>query len=141
SQRSRSRFAEGSAFSWITRLADVWRTNTVHSPCSTFTSAATFAVMSCSPRPFVSTANCLIIRPCFERRHGRKFFPFQKLQKRPAARGNIGNSFFQTKLRNRRERVAAAGDRIRARLGDGARDRVRALGERVDLEHADRAIP
>ena len=54
-QRSRSLFADGSAFSRITRLAEVWRTNTVHSPSSIFTSAASFAVISCRPRPRVST--------------------------------------------------------------------------------------
>ena len=54
SQRSRSRFAEGSAFSWIVRLADVCGMKTVHSPSRTptcATASVTSRVISCSPRP------------------------------------------------------------------------------------------
>lgn len=51
-QRSRSCRADGSAFSWIVRLADVCRMRTVHRPSvqpASVTTRWTASVTSCSP--------------------------------------------------------------------------------------------
>src|SRR5947199_10045751 len=48
----------------MTRLADVWRTKTVHSPScvsASETAAATIEVISVSPCPRVWTESCLIM--------------------------------------------------------------------------------
>src|SRR5437870_5547547 len=59
-----------------------------------------------------------------------------------AARGrDIADAPGDAELVDRRDGVAAAGDREGRRLRDGARDGMRAFGESIDLENADRSVP
>src|SRR5690606_40765981 len=58
----------------MTRLAEVWRTNTVHRPSATpdfRTAACTRVVISCRPRPCVATENCSTIEPDAAARNDR----------------------------------------------------------------------
>ena len=56
-KRSRSARTSGSAFSWITRLAEVWRMKTVRRPVAkplSLTQDSSARVISSRPRPGVS---------------------------------------------------------------------------------------
>src|ERR1700730_3848085 len=91
-QRSSSLFAEGSAFSWITRLADVCRTKTVHKPSAIFafpTADLTCPVISSNPWPCVSTVNWSIIRARFKRFDGGQLLALEKLQEGAAGGGDV----------------------------------------------------
>src|SRR5687768_2356887 len=128
----------------MTRLADVCRTKTVQRPSlmeAVRTTDATCAVMSWSPWPGVSKPNCLIIRPGFERRDRREFLAFEEFEKRAAGGRDVADLLVDLELVDRGHGVAAARDRERFRAGDGLRHGLGALGERLLLEHADRAVP
>src|SRR5687767_11124346 len=96
------------------RLAEVCRTKSVQRPSSSFasrTSDATFAVISCSPCPGVSTENCLTIGAGFERRDGREGLAFEELEECATGGRDVVDAAFQAELVDRGHRVAAAGDR------------------------------
>src|SRR5687767_2376345 len=97
--------------------------------------------MSCNPCPGVSTENWLIIRPRFQRGDGGKLLSFQKLEERAAGGGDVVDALVDLELVDRRDGIAAAGDRERVGGRDRAGKRLRALRERLLLEHADRAVP
>src|SRR5581483_492043 len=144
SQRSRSCFAVGSAFSWMTRLAEVWRMKSVHRPSPTpawRTSAATCCVTSCKPWPGVRTLSCLSIGARFERRDRRQFLALQEFEECATGGRDVVDVRGNAELVDRRDRVAAAGDGVGLRPGDGARQRLGAFGEGLVLEHADRSVP
>src|ERR1043165_1492326 len=128
----------------MTRLAEVCRMYTVHSPWSTparRTSSAMSAVTSCKPCPGVRTLNCLTIGARFERRDGGECFSFQELEERAAGRRDVIDIARDAELVDRRHGIAAARDRERFGASDGARERLGAAREGVVLEDADRPVP
>ena len=94
-----------------------------------------------SPASWRSRASGRLRGARLEHRDGRQRLAFEELEERAAAGGDVADPVGDAELGDRRERVAAAGDRecrrCRDRLGDGPR----AARERVELEHADRAVP
>src|ERR1051325_1653385 len=128
----------------MTRLAEVWRTKTVHRPSLTLESVTkdwTFEVMSKRPCPRVSTLNCLTIRPGLEGRDRGKFLSFQELEKRSARGRHVVDLVRDAVPVDCRHGVAPARDRESLGLGDGARERLGALRIGLFLEHPDRAVP
>ena len=101
------------------------------------------------------------MRPCTERRSAqaapsravscgallqdldrRQRLAFEELEEGAAAGGDVADLVGDAVLGDRRQRVAAAGDRERLRLGDRLRQRLRCrCANCVELEHADRAVP
>src|SRR5690348_13168141 len=111
----------------MTRLAEVCRTYTVHSPSLTAafsTTRATCAVISCRPCLRVATVNGSTIRPGFERGYRRKRLALQELEERAARRGDVIHVAGDAELVDRRDRVPAAGDGKGLRARDGARERL-----------------
>src|SRR3954468_19230899 len=102
---------------------------------------ATSAVISCSPWPRVATENGLTIGARLERRDRGQRLAFEELEERAAGGRDVVDAALQAELVDRGGRVAPACARERVRLGDGAADGVRAPGEGVELEHAERAVP
>src|SRR5439155_20279953 len=74
----------------------------------------------------------------FDRRQG---LAFQKLQEGAAAGRDIADLVGNLVFGNRGQRIAAAGDRKRVRLGNRQRQGPGSCTELVELEHADRAVP
>src|SRR3569832_339963 len=70
-----------------------------------------------------------------------QFFSFLKFQYRDAAGRDVRDLVGDAVFRHGRERVAAAGDGECVALGDGVGERLGALAELVELEHADRTVP
>ena len=64
----------------------------------------------------------LLAARCFEDFHGRKFLAFQEFQESAAAGGNVADFVFDPVFRDRRNRIAATGDRECRRSGDRMRD-------------------
>ena len=82
--------------------------------------------------------------PIQQHGHPRQLAPLEELERRAAAGRDVGHLVGQALLGDRRHRVAAADDDRRAMLGavrQQPRHRVRAVRERRDLEHAERAVP
>src|SRR6185436_6210558 len=126
----------------MSRLAEVWRKKIVHRPSRVpRTSEATCEVMSCSPCPGVSKLNCLTIRPGFERGHRRQLLALEELQERAAGGRDVADALVDLELVDRGDGVAAAGDGERLGAGDRLGQHLGAFGERLLLEHADRAVP
>ena len=73
--------------------------------------------------------------------HAREGLALDQLQRRAAARGEVGDAVGEPELGQRRRGVAAADDRDRVGLGHGLGDRARAGRERLELERAHRAVP
>src|ERR1039458_4687497 len=81
----------------------------------------------------------LLIR---QRLHAGQFLAFQKLQRSPAAGGDVGDLVGYAGLVDRRDRVAAADDGDGRAVGrDGMGDGVGAHGKAGKLEDAGRAVP
>ena len=66
---------------------------------------------------------------------------FQEFEKRAAAGRDVADLLLHAVLGDRGQRVAAAGDRKRRRVRDRLRQVPGAAGERIELEHAHRAVP
>src|SRR3989440_8883951 len=118
--------------------------NTGPLPSSTLasrTACATWLVISCSPCARVVTLNCLTIRARFERRHGGQRLALEEFEERAASGRDVIDVVGDAELVDRRDRIAAAGDRVGLRLCDRARQRLSAFGEGVVLEHAHWAVP
>ena len=79
-------------------------------------------------------------RPRFQHFHRRQLLPLEELEKAPPRR-DVAGLVVDAVLRDGRERVAAARDRERGRFGDRFGERLGAVAELVELEHADRAVP
>ena len=80
-------------------------------------------------------------RSLLQRRDGRQLLALEELEERSAARRDVRDAVAEGELLDRRERVAAAGDRERLARRNGLRDAARAGRELGILEHAERAIP
>src|ERR1700748_3836451 len=80
-------------------------------------------------------------RPLLEDLERRQLLAFQHFQERAAAGGDVADVLLDAVLGDRGQRVAAAGDAERRAGGDRARQRLGAVRERVELEHAHRAVP
>src|SRR3990172_8009670 len=65
----------------------------------------------------------------------------QELERGAAARRDVGDLVGDARLGDGGDRVAATDDRGAVHAGDGLGDGDGAAGERVDLEHAHRAVP
>ena len=79
--------------------------------------------------------------PRFQHRHRRQRLALEELEERAAAGRDVADAVGDAELVDGRDRVAAARDREGVRGRDRVGDRPRAVGERVELEHADRAVP
>src|SRR5918994_3304986 len=102
----------------MTRLAEVWRTNSVHNPSlipALRTSEPTCEVRSCNPWPGVSTLNCSTIRAGFERSHGGQLFSFEEFQERAAGGGDVADTLVDLEFVDRGDGIAAAGNGKRLR--------------------------
>ena len=69
---------------------------------------------------------------------------FEELEEGAAAGRDVADAIGDAVARDRRQRIATAGDgesAIGGRLGDRQRDLMRAFRKRIELEHADRAVP
>src|SRR5690606_16919695 len=84
------------------------------------------------PRPTLSTSGSLL-----QRRDGRQLLAFEELEKRAAARRDVGDAIADVELLDRRERVSTAGNRERAAVCDRGRDAPRAGRKLGVLEHAE----
>merc|ERR1719424_2364576 len=79
-----------------------------------------------------------------ERRDAREDFALEELERRAAARGDVGHLVREARLLDGRDGVAAADDGdapLRRELRERVADGKRALGERVDFEDAHGAVP
>ena len=74
-------------------------------------------------------------------RDRRQRLALEEFEERAAAGRDVADPVGDAELGDRGERVAAAGDRERVRCRDRLGDGLRAAGERVELEHADRPVP
>ena len=77
-------------------------------------------------------------------RHAGQLAALEELERRAAAGRDVGHPVGQALLGDRRDRVAATDDDRRAgvgALGQHPRDRLRPVGERRDLEDAQRPVP
>src|SRR3569832_2947001 len=83
----------------------------------------------------------LALRALFQVRDCGLFFTFQKFQNRAAAGRDVRDLVGDAVFRHGRERVAAAGDGECGALGDGVGERLGALAELVELEHANQTKP
>src|SRR3569623_1367277 len=83
----------------------------------------------------------LALRALFQDRDGRQFLTFQKFQKRAAAGRDVRDLVGDAVFRHGRQRVAATGNGESRALGDRLRERLGALAELIELEHADRTVP
>src|SRR5438132_157351 len=81
------------------------------------------------------------VRALLEDLERRQLLAFEHLEERAAAGRDVADVLLDAVLRDRRERVAAARDAEGRGLRDGARDRLRAVRERVELEDAHRPVP
>src|SRR5689334_24682210 len=94
--------------------------------------------MSCSIGPAEEPTialEMLAIGARLERSDRRKGLALEELEECTACGRDVVDVVGDAELVDRRHRIAAAGDGKRLRLGDRAADRLRAFGERVDLEH------
>ena len=78
---------------------------------------------------------------CFEDLDRRQRLALEEFEEGAAAGRDVADPVGDAVLGDRRERVAAAGDRERAATRRSPRRAPGAAGERVELEHADRAVP
>ena len=80
-------------------------------------------------------------RAASQHRHGRQSLAFDEFEERAAAGGDVGDAVLDAVLLDRRQGIAAAGERKRLAAGDRIGDRLGALAELIEFEHPDRAVP
>src|SRR5438067_1140339 len=76
-----------------------------------------------------------------ERRHARQFPAAQKFERRAAAGRDVRDPVAHARLRDRRDRIAAADHRCAVDRRNRLRNVHRALRELIDLEHTHRPVP
>src|SRR6266702_6408139 len=106
--------------------------------------AATVLRGDLPPRAFADLAEgerVATLSPRFQNFDRRQLLALEEFEEGAAARRNIADLVMDAVLGDRRERVAAACNRERRRLGDRVSQRLRAVAELVEFEYADRAVP